>query len=82
MTFIITRNTKFIKRQIFNKRGYVCVFQDIHYQNQPSIVFEDWYVHPDLVNMEYINKLINNNITNYVSNSITEKSISCEIINY
>jgi hypothetical protein len=75
-------DTREKSRQIFNKRGYVCVFQDIHYQNQPSIVFEDWYVHPDLVNMEYINKLINDNITNYVSNSITEKSISSETINY
>ena len=73
-------NTREKSREIFNKRGYVCVFKDIHIQ--PSIVFEDWYVHPDLVNMEYINNLINNNITNYVANSITEKSISCENINY
>ena len=75
-------NTREKSREIFNKRGYICVFQDIHYQDQPSIVFEDWYVHPDLVDMEYINKLINDNIINYISNSITDKSISCEIIKY
>jgi hypothetical protein len=75
-------NTREKSRQIFKKRGYICVFQDIHYQNQPSIVFEDWYVHPDLVNMEYVTTLMQNNVTNYISNSITEKSISCEIIKY
>lgn len=75
-------HTREKSRQIFKKRGYICVFQDIHYQNQPSIVFEDWYVHPDLVNMEYITTLMQNNTVNYISNSVTGKSISCQIIKY
>lgn len=74
-------DTREKSRQIFNKRGYLCVFKDIH-NEKPSIVFEDWYVHPDLVDMEYINKLISNNMNNYVYNSITEKSINCQNINY
>jgi hypothetical protein len=75
-------DTREKSRQIFDKRGYLCVFKDIHYEDKPSIVFEDWYVNPDLVDMDYINKLISNNMNNYVYNSITEKSISCQNINY
>ena len=74
-------DTREKSRQIFNKRGYICVFQDVCDHNT-SIVFEDWYVHPDLVNMEYINKLIHDNIKNYDPNNITEKSINCQNINY
>ena len=43
-------NTRQASREIFEKRGYVCVFKDIE-------AFEDWYVHPDLVNMDYISEL-------------------------
>ena len=74
-------DTREKSRQIFAKRGYVCVFKDIH-NTSLSIVFEDWYVHPDLVDMEYINKLIQNNMVNYEHNPITEKSIDCVKINY
>jgi hypothetical protein len=74
-------DTREKSRQIFNKRGYICVFQDVC-DHKESIVFEDWYVYPDLVNMEYINKLIHNNIKNYNPNNITEKSINCQNINY
>jgi hypothetical protein len=47
-------NTRLASRDIFAKRGYVLVFPDV--KNGPS-PFEDWYVHPDLVDMNYINKI-------------------------
>jgi hypothetical protein len=76
-------DTREKSRQIFNKRGYFCVFEDIGIcSNNEIFAFEDWYVHPDLVDMEYINKLIQDNIINYLPNSITEKSINCQNINY
>jgi hypothetical protein len=47
-------NTKFRSREIFNQNGYFLVYGDVKNDNNP---FEDWYVHPDLVNMGYINKI-------------------------
>lgn len=47
-------NTRQASRDIFAKRGYVLVFPDV--KNGPS-PFEDWYVHPSLVDMNYINKI-------------------------
>jgi hypothetical protein len=47
-------NTRKISREIFEKHGYYPVFLDISNNNSP---YEDWYVHPDLVNMNYIKKL-------------------------
>ena len=74
-------DTRQKSRQILNNRGYICVFPDVC-NHSSEIVFEDWYVHPDLVNMEYINKLIQDNIINYDNNNITGKSINCQNINY
>ena len=48
-------NTRARSREIFATRGYVRVFSDI---SNDSNAFEDWYVHPSLVNMEYITKLM------------------------
>ena len=59
----------------------MCVFADIHNIEQ-KYVFEDWYAHPDLVDMNYVNNLIENNKKNYVPNSITDKSISWQDIKY
>ena len=47
-------NTRKISREIFSKRGYVRVFQDVTNDNTP---YEDWYVHPELVDMDYINSI-------------------------
>lgn len=55
-------NTRLIARQIFSDRGYVLVFPDVMYDNN---AFEDWYVHPDLVNMDYINKIKTTKSLNY-----------------
>jgi len=43
-------------REIFEARGYSPVFKDVA-NNQTHWVFEDWYVHPDLVDMEIVEKL-------------------------
>lgn len=65
-------------RDIFKKHGYLCVFEDIN--NQGINPYEDWYVHPDLVDMNYVTALIQNNQKNYVNHPITEKTISwCDI---
>ena len=74
-------DTRIASRQILTKRGYICVFPDIS-DHKPAIVFEDWYVHPDLVDMEYIRKLMDDNAAKYGPNSITGKSINCQDIIY
>ena len=61
-------NTKNRSRAIFEKRGYVRVFSDVSLKGFGE--FEDWYVHPDLVNMDYINKI-----------KTTESTDHTEIIN-
>lgn len=50
-------NTRQTSRNIFLKRGYILVFPDV---KNGSNAFEDWYVHPDLVDMNYINKVKTN----------------------
>ena len=47
-------NTRLISRKIFQERGYVLVFSDVMDQNNK---FEDWYVYPDLINMDNINPI-------------------------
>jgi hypothetical protein len=44
--------TRKISREIFAKRGYVCVFKNVAHEGS---MFEDWYVHPSLVDMDHIN---------------------------
>jgi hypothetical protein len=68
-------------REIFSKRGYMCVFPNVC-DHVPEVVFEDWYVHPDLVDMEYVYKLIRNNLKNFGPNKFTQKSINCQLITY
>lgn len=68
-------------REIFKRRGYVCVFEDIHHE-KPDVVYEDWYVHPDLVDMEYVNKLKDRNAHKYGKNTITGKSLDWRSISY
>ena len=43
-------NVAEISREIFNKHGYVRVFTNVSN-------FEDWYCHPDLVDIDYINSI-------------------------
>ena len=72
-------DTRFLSREIFKKRGYVCVFEDINDSNSP---YEDWWVHPDLVNMNYVNQVISNNNINYNEHPITQKTINWKNIKY
>jgi len=74
-------NTREKSREIFKNKGYYCVFQDISNGGNP---YEDWYVHPSFVDMNYIKYLQDKNIMNYETiiinnekiNSINYKSIS------
>lgn len=72
-------NTRLVSRDILKKRGYICVFEDVNLDNNP---FEDWYVHPDLVDMNYVNHLIENNKDQYVNHKITGKTINYKNIKY
>ena len=54
-------NTREISREIFTKRGYELVFPDVAvFFEGRHCPFEDWYVHPDLVDMDYVNKIRSN----------------------
>lgn len=51
-------HTQSISRQILADRGYILVFPDVSVFWEGSYKpFEDWYVHPDLVDMDYINSI-------------------------
>jgi hypothetical protein len=47
-------NTRLASREIFLNRNYILVFQDVR---NGINAFEDWYIYPDLVDMNYINKI-------------------------
>jgi len=51
-------DTQSISRQIFKDRGYILLFPDVKiYWCGKHEPYEDWYVHPDLVDMNLINKI-------------------------
>jgi hypothetical protein len=52
-------NTREESRKIFHNRGYLRVFSDI--TNNGKNPFEDWYVHPSIVNMDYVLRLMEEN---------------------
>jgi hypothetical protein len=54
-------DTRRISREIFARRGYVCVFKDVGADGLP---FEDWYVHPTLVDMSHIETFKSNSECN------------------
>jgi hypothetical protein len=47
-------NTRLESRSIFDAAGYVRVFSDVRNDDLP---YEDWYVHPELVDMSFIDKI-------------------------
>jgi hypothetical protein len=52
-------NTQEISRRIFLDRGYVLLFPNVSvFCGDTFKPFEDWYVHPDLVDVNIINKFI------------------------
>lgn len=82
-------NTRLESRSIFEKRGYIRVFSDVN--NAGENPYEDWYVHPDLVDMKTINDIINKNEKNYKTNirqnnyfsdSMVTRSINWQDIEY
>ena len=51
-------NTQKLSREIFRKRGYELVFPDVSILIGDSYKpYEDWYVHPDLVDINLIHKI-------------------------
>jgi hypothetical protein len=67
-------------REILKQRGYIFVFQDVGGSNTP---FEDWYVHPALVDMEHVNYIIDKNKEKYKNNvRVFDKSLVTEVINF
>lgn len=60
-TDIVPRNES---RKILEARGYCLVFGDIT-NRKPNRVYEDWYVHPDLVDMEHVKALQHKNHSQY-----------------
>jgi len=55
-------NTRLESRNIFFNRNYILVFPDV---KNGINAFEDWYIHPDLVDIEYINKIKSNESLEY-----------------
>jgi hypothetical protein len=47
-------NTRQRSRDIFASRGYIRVYSDV---KNGGVAYEDWYVHPSLVDMSFINKI-------------------------
>jgi hypothetical protein len=62
-------NTRDLSREIFLNHGYILVFQDVMWSHDFSLYdenkFEDWYVHPDLVDMDHIRKIMTSETLNY-----------------
>ena len=54
-------NTRNISRDILNNRGYILLFPDVKSYENNNGQFEDWWVHPDLID----NNLIKNLVTNH-----------------
>jgi len=74
-------DTRAVSRAILKNKGYYCVFEDIH-NIEPQYPYEDWYVHPDLVDMDYVRQIQEMNKVNYVPNNITGRSINWQGIKY
>jgi hypothetical protein len=63
-------DTQNISRKILLERGYILVFPNVSVFWEGSFKpFEDWYVHPDLVDMNIVNKVVTTKCLN--TNEIT-----------
>lgn len=73
-------NTRLASRSIFETRGYYRVFSDITNDGNP---FEDWYVHPMLVDMNYITELQQKNQKHYTNCNVPSiQGLNWELIEY
>lgn len=75
----LDNTTRECSRAIFEKRGYVRVLEDISNTGNP---YEDWYVHPSLVDMSYIETLMEINRGQYVVHPLTGKRIEFSSVLY
>lgn len=64
-------NTRNESRRIFNNKGYTRVFSDINYKGENP--FEDWYVHPSLIDVKHVQDIIRKNEKHYKTNVPAEK---------
>jgi hypothetical protein len=71
--------TRKISREIFTKRGYYSVLNDVSHNYG---AFEDWYVHPELVDMNFVKSFQNKNLKNYIANPITNIAIEYTDIDF
>ena len=58
--FFLTKNyidTKNRSKEIFQNRGYILLFENIMFDDKYNRQFEDWYVHPDLVDPNNLFKI-------------------------
>jgi hypothetical protein len=98
--------TRTLSREIFERRGYVRVFNDINnygwweleerrtkvrngetvdagkIHNTTMYPFEDWYVHPDLVDISRVKAVVNKNVSNYVQHPECGTTINYAAIEY
>ena len=72
-------NPRLASRKIFEDRGYIRVFSDI--TNGPN-PFEDWYIHPDLVDIDLVNNLIKKNEKNILIYKKKHIQIAGKNMNY
>jgi len=65
----IFHTTREKSREILKKHGYVRVFDDVSncHCDGYDWPYEDWYVHPDLVDMNIVNSIIEKNKNNYIN---------------
>jgi len=72
-------DTRVESRKIFEERGYVCVFEDVKNDDNP---YEDWYVYPPLVDMDYIHHLQEVNSKKYKPHESCGESIGWYELEY
>ena len=73
-------NTRALSREIFLKRGYLLVFPDVQvFYNGRYVPFEDLYIHPELVDMTYVNLIKSEDSMH--SDDIIRKIVSCQKTN-
>lgn len=72
-------DTRVESRKVFDRQGYVRVFADIKNDDNP---YEDWYVHPSLVDMDYIGRLQDLNKEKYSPHDSCGESIGWYELEY
>ena len=56
-------NTRLESRKIFEDLGYFRIFSDVN--SVGTSPFEDWYIHPSLVDLDYVFYLLEKNVNKY-----------------